>query len=819
MYIDIALFFLGGLSIALTGVLICYLLLSHHKSREYRNILKQESEVFDAYTATSKFIKNTIAESYDQTEFLTLNEDKTELLSINENIDIKSNEPEGFKALALEGRYNIERRITQSTGMSKVFVARSLKLGNLWIVKFISNKNGKIAGEENILKLLNHISLPKIIDIFHDENGAYLVESFVEGVTLSKVLSTGQKINQEMLLNWAEQLAQVLSYLHEITPNPIFHLDLKPSNIMVTHDNKLVLIDFGISKMDDGTENKGLTALTYQYAAPEQFKHEIKERFLPIIETRFKALPSERFSWRLDSRTDIYSLGVVLFEIATGKAPTINNKELLRLSVTEEVERLILKCLEINPINRYQSSRELLKAINLAKGQKTKMIKTLFMRKIALFATIFSFIISTTSFASGGYIYQQEKQSVVDIEPDAITLSLQQTADFVLKKTMPNGEIYTIDQEDVAWLPLNDGIISIDGKRIVGLNVGHTELSGIYRHNKIIKLNVSVVEPIEEEISISQRFKTGRIVEVFVGTTKRERIDGKLSLKDKTDSCELISPTSIAITDDNVVYFSDAGVLRVIKDNKLESIYFEPEYLTPKIVRTYKNDVYMLTDEWEDEEGLYYGIIKLGGENLNIAEAVFLTEAVYSSIQDFTISNSGQLYFIERTEPLSKVYLNKLDLSNNEIETLCELEASAAGITADDNANIYISNTELGTISKWSNGTLLNFAGVKNENAFIDGTLPKFYMPSKLHFVNDSLYVWDFNVLRKIAIENDVMKYAESIVGEASPAFEADNISGAKAENIILPNSMEADFIIDRESIDSRGFITDPKRGVIWAFN
>lgn len=95
-----------------------------------------------------------------------------------------------------------------------------------------------------------------------------------------------REISEGLICDWALQLAQVLNYLHNLE-TPIIPCDLKPSNIMVTHDNRLVLIDFGISKRQ-GIDERSI-GLTYCYAAPEQFKPSTarSER----VQTRFGVLP------------------------------------------------------------------------------------------------------------------------------------------------------------------------------------------------------------------------------------------------------------------------------------------------------------------------------------------------------------------------------------------------------------------------------------------------------------------------------------------------------------------------------------------------
>jgi len=811
VYLDTILFIIGGICAFLSVLLCLYLVISHKQSKAYRAVLQQETVLLDTLTTVGLHTRGTKsgATDCDETELLTyggnpeqggtsriFEDDKTELL--------KKEEPEtiDFDDSALESRYILKSEI-HGGGMSRVFLAESAKLGNLWIVKFISNHIGELANEEKILKMLNHISLPKIADIFHDNKGVYIVESFIEGISLDKVLETGQNINEVTILDWAEQLAQVLNYLHRMEPYPVYHFDLKPSNIMVTHDNRLVLIDFGISKRL-GESDKGGVGVTYQYAAPEQLKHVIPDKYLPGIEDRFGELPEDRLYWMPDQRTDIYSLGVILFELAVGCIPTVQNMKKLKDAVSHELCTIIKKCLMLNPDERYQSANELLLDLQKIKGSKVKIARTLFLRKLASVSTVFAVAISGGSLTGGYYINTQEKMALLHVEPEVVTVSLQQSSELTIEKQMPDGTAVLLDNSRIRWNYSRDNIARIDGNRISGINIGETELSGKYR-NKEITLKVRVVEPMDGMVNISQRYQPGRIIKVFAGTTVREHKDGPLA------ETEFVSPESIAVADDGSVYVADSGLLRKIKDGYVECIKFSPEYLTPKIVRCLNNEVYILTNEWEDEDGVHYGIIRLTEEG---AEGLYMNDAKYTAVEDFAFSTDGLIYFIDRNAGVGGVFLKTIDPENtDDIRTFCELPKGTAGLTMDENDVVYLANPETGVIQTWKDGKLSYFAGVENEKAFIDGTAPLFYMPRQIKYSNGFLFVWDFNTLRRITVKDSVASECITVAGEASPTFELDiSETQQPSEDIILPNSNLMDFAVKDDGI----LLTDPKRGVIW---
>ena len=821
MYTDTILFLAGGFCASLSVFSVVYLVLSNKRSKVYKDVLRQETEFFDALTTTSLLSKGTGSTRTDEKGTETLSdgaspsnniggtekindgfteklfeEDNTEFLGegVSESID--------FDAYALEGRYILRREI-HGGGMSRVFLADSAKLGNQWIVKFISNKNGELANEENILKLLNHISLPKIIDIFRDDKGVYIVQSYIEGVSLDKVLQSGQKINQAIIADWAEQLTQVLNYLHKLEPNPIYHYDLKPSNIMVTHDNRLVLIDFGISKRF-GEDDDRTVGVTYQYAAPEQLKHRIPEKHMPLLESRFGELPTDRMNWNPDARTDIYSLGVILHELAIGGIPTTQNRNILKDTVPRELYEIINRCVSVNPKSRHQSAAELLTDLQKVKGSKIKMARTLFMRRLASISCAFTLLASGGSLSGGYYIYGQESFALLDVEPEYVTVSLQQTSNLAIEKQMPNGNIIPLDNTQLQWSYSQDGIARVDGNRISGLNVGETKLIGRHR-NKEITLNVRVVEPMDGMVDISQRYRLGRMASVFAGTTERDHIDGTLS------NAEFVSPESITVADDGTIYITDSGLLRRINDNNVESIRIEPFHLSPNIVRAYKNEVFVLTHDWEDDDGYYYGIFKLTGNSL---KELYIADAVFTAVEDFVFSSDGLIYFIDRNAGVGGVFLKTLDPADiDSIYTLCELPEGASSLTIDERGAVYLANPETGAIQVWRDGSLSYFAGLENEKAFIDGAASLFYMPQNIKYANGFLYVWDFNVLRRISIADGVAAECITIAGAARPTFDLDITQTTQAaEEIILPNSRLMDFAVNNNGV----LLTDPKRGVIW---
>jgi len=704
-----------------------------------------------------------------------------------------------FNPEILKGQYILLGEIGGG-GMSRVFLARKVNTGNNWIVKYVATAIGDLGNEADILKTLNHINLPHIIDIFHDETGLYIVQTHVEGLGMEKVLS-GVAMHESIVTDWALQLGQVLSYLHK--QGPILHLDLKPSNIIVTHDNKLVLIDFGISRRN--TDPAKSIGLTLRYAAPEQFSEKISIRAADVVKKRFNTLPEERFSWNLDERTDIFSYGVVMFEMATGATPTYANMGELKKYVSPMMCGLILKCLKIDPKERYQSIDELLVDLQ-AHNSHTRplMLKTLLMRKMAKYASVASIVLATTGFAAGMFLMRQELQAQISVDPHRIILSLHESSEIDISRFLGDNP-RNMNPSNLSWEHTNNGIVQVDGTRIHGISLGSTVINGRYRNSQI-SMPVEVVEPMDGVVDIALRFRSGRIVELFAGSEYRARIDGV------GEEVEFVSPQSMAITDSGIVYIADSGRLRRISNidyaNGIigETINLQPAFLRVQTVRTDGNDLYALTSIWIDDDSEFFALLKVTEDS---TQELHRFDARSIDIRDFYVSN-GLIYAIERNYGTNRTQLRTINPQNPEDTfVLIELPEHTATITIGG-GRVFLADPENGIISYYENGSLNRLVGIEGRLAFIDGTAPLFYRPTALRYHENSLYVWDFNTLRKIELDNGIL--AITVAGIASPVYDLDFAKSELAEEIILPFSYLTDFIHTPSGI----LLSDPKRGVLW---
>ncbi|MFJ5762910.1 protein kinase [Neobacillus sp. NPDC093182] len=274
----------------------------------------------------------------------------------------------------IDERYEILKEIGRG-GMSIVYLAMDNRLNKSLVVKDIRKRTSSdnellinsLIVEANMLKVLDHGALPKIYDIIESEGDIYVVMDYIEGESLKEKLKREKTISANQVIDWARQLSEVLEYLHTRKPYPIIYRDMKPDNIMLTPEGKIKLIDFGIAREFKSESSTDTTNLgTKSYAAPEQMSGK-----------------------QTDARTDIYSLGVTLYHLVTGKSlnePPFELKPIRHWdpALPEGLEHIINKATQSEPTNRYQSCSELsydLENINkLTAGYKNKL-----RRKLSIF--------------------------------------------------------------------------------------------------------------------------------------------------------------------------------------------------------------------------------------------------------------------------------------------------------------------------------------------------------------------------------------------------------------------------------------------------
>ncbi len=250
----------------------------------------------------------------------------------------------------LASRYRIERPLARG-GMGAVYLAadtardealvavKEMRIGGLGNTEALHRAIREFHREAEMLAHLSHPNLPAVFDQFADGGSEYLVMAYVPGETLAEVLrARGGPLDERQVRAWGAQLCALLGYLHSRTP-PLIYRDLKPANIMLRPDGQLVLLDFGIARFYHA-DQPGDTAVfgTVGYAPPEQY------------------------SGHTDARSDLFSLGVLLHQLATGYNPLerpyrpLPAPRSVRPSLSPQLDAIIQRATAEDPAQRFPTA-------------------------------------------------------------------------------------------------------------------------------------------------------------------------------------------------------------------------------------------------------------------------------------------------------------------------------------------------------------------------------------------------------------------------------------------------------------------------------
>ncbi len=263
----------------------------------------------------------------------------------------------------LGGRYEILKRIG-SGGMADVYMAKDQKLNRKVAVKVLKREYvddekflKKFQREAQAIASLTHPNIVNIYDVGAENGINYIVMELVGGITLKEYIKKKGCISPQETVDISIQIASALSHAHN---HHIIHRDIKPQNILISEDGMIKVTDFGIAKAaNSNTVTSTATAIgSVHYISPEQ----AKGRFC-------------------DEKSDIYSLGITMYEMVTGKVPfdhengvTIALMHLqndivppseIKEGIPDSLEKIILKCVMKKPEERYQTAEELIEDLKL----------------------------------------------------------------------------------------------------------------------------------------------------------------------------------------------------------------------------------------------------------------------------------------------------------------------------------------------------------------------------------------------------------------------------------------------------------------------
>ncbi len=265
-------------------------------------------------------------------------------------------------------------------GMGEVYRAKDTRLGRNVAIKVLpesfardSDRLLRFQQEARAVAALNHPNILAIHDIGEQNSSPYLVSELLEGDSLRVELEQGH-LGSRKAVDYAVQIAQGLAAAHEKT---IVHRDLKPDNIFITRDGRVKILDFGLAKLTSAGELPESATLTSAVTEPGK-----------VMGTVGYMAPEQVRGANVDTRTDIFSLGAVLYEMVSGRqafkrdtaAETMtailkeDPPELDEATqpVSPGIQRIISRCLEKKPEQRFQSAKDLAFALEAITGTGTK---------------------------------------------------------------------------------------------------------------------------------------------------------------------------------------------------------------------------------------------------------------------------------------------------------------------------------------------------------------------------------------------------------------------------------------------------------------
>ena len=271
------------------------------------------------------------------------------------------NEEEKYIGQMLDDRYEILETIGEG-GMAIVFRALDHRLNRYVAVKIMREEMAKdeefrrrFCAESHAVAMLSNPNIVSVYDVSHSDEREFIVMELISGITLKQYMDKKGALDWKEVVHFSKQITRALAHAHE---RGIIHRDIKPQNIMLLRDGTLKVADFGIAAVENEVyENNGQTIGSIHYIAPEQAR-----------------------GLSPDARSDIYSLGVVMYEMLSGRLPYtgdtlaeiavkhMNAKpEPLRNtfpSIPVELERIVLKAMNSDLNERYQTAGELLEDLD-----------------------------------------------------------------------------------------------------------------------------------------------------------------------------------------------------------------------------------------------------------------------------------------------------------------------------------------------------------------------------------------------------------------------------------------------------------------------
>ena len=278
-------------------------------------------------------------------------------------------EKDQFIGRLLDGRYEI-LEVIGTGGMAVVYKAKCHRLNRMVAIKVLKEEFAQdeefrhhFRAESQAVAMLSHPNIVSIYDVSSSSSQEYIVTELIDGITLKQYMEKKGVLNWKETLHFATQIAKALEHAHA---KGIVHRDIKPHNVMVLKSGAIKVMDFGIAQTLTGDGTKTTEALgSVHYISPEQAK-----------------------GGRIDNRSDIYSLGVVMYEMIAGRVPYdgaspvdiamqhitggANPPSAINPATPQGLEQIITKAMSLVPKNRYVTATALLYDLDAFRRENTK---------------------------------------------------------------------------------------------------------------------------------------------------------------------------------------------------------------------------------------------------------------------------------------------------------------------------------------------------------------------------------------------------------------------------------------------------------------
>jgi serine/threonine protein kinase len=351
------------------------------------------------------------------------------------------------------GKYELIAKVAQG-GMGALYKAKHPTLGRVVLLKKLALRGGsqfveRFKREARIMMDFKNDHIVQVYDHFKEGLHYFIVEEYVDGISLDALIRKERYLTNEAAMLILYEVCKALKYAHD---KQVIHRDIKPGNILISKEGEVKLVDFGIAtsleETDDGLTRDGMMLGTPAYVPPEQIDN----------------------AKNVDRRADIYSLGVVIYEMLTGKTPfpgsftaeTINlihkgryvPPQRLNRKIAPLMARIVRKCMRVRPKRRFQDLHEIIRLLEKRIKRKDpvsikhairnvladKDIRDIFKRRSSWPGRIIAAVVLLAALAAGGYYLYQQGAVFEYLAPDrygALIISAQ-----VASSYKDPGEIY-----------------------------------------------------------------------------------------------------------------------------------------------------------------------------------------------------------------------------------------------------------------------------------------------------------------------------------------------------------------------------------------